>query len=545
MRVILTKEQAEAQAALAALQKDDSDETWQKVAKKYSIDEATKSTGGLRQGVVQGQSEPALDDQIFSAQPNTLVGPFKGDAGYYVIEVEKITPAVTTPLDDVRQQISQTLVGPAPAADRPGLPGRLPDQVDRAHVLRRRLPDRPLLERRAAAADLHRGADRDHGLRRAGAAARRLRARAPRASSARRRRPSAPGPGPPGLGRRQPGQLPPGLVPGGSRAPGQRPARAACRPAPCRRGQRAAPAPPRRPRRRPAASPPMDDAEALERLDQITRRLRRECPWDREQDERSIVPHTVEEAYELADAAARATTRSCATSSATSSSRSSSSRCCSRSATRARWARSPTRSTEKLIRRHPHVFGEAEAETSREVLRNWDQIKREVEGRGADDPFADVPENLPGLLYARKTLRRAEPEGGGQADRESRDAAELAVGEMLLEAVRLSRRLGVDPELALRAAADRLQDAVPLASRAANGLDRAHPRAPDPRLAGQPDGRGRRAPRARAPAGAPRCPRAPRPASSRRPSFATAATPGPARASARRSTTSTTRSPRR
>ena len=45
-------------------------------------------------------------------------------------------------------------------------------------------------------------------------------------------------------------------------------------------------------------------AEALLRLDEITRRLRRECPWDREQDERSIVPHTVEEAYELADAAA-------------------------------------------------------------------------------------------------------------------------------------------------------------------------------------------------------------------------------------------------
>ena len=42
---------------------------------------------------------------------------------------------------------------------------------------------------------------------------------------------------------------------------------------------------------------------ALARLDEITRRLRRECPWDREQDERSIVPHTVEEAYELADAA--------------------------------------------------------------------------------------------------------------------------------------------------------------------------------------------------------------------------------------------------
>ena len=44
--------------------------------------------------------------------------------------------------------------------------------------------------------------------------------------------------------------------------------------------------------------------DALARLDEITRRLRRECPWDREQDERSIVPHTIEEAYELADAAA-------------------------------------------------------------------------------------------------------------------------------------------------------------------------------------------------------------------------------------------------
>jgi uncharacterized protein YabN with tetrapyrrole methylase and pyrophosphatase domain len=124
-----------------------------------------------------------------------------------------------------------------------------------------------------------------------------------------------------------------------------------------------------------------------------------------------------------------------------------------------------TELTEKLIRRHPHVFGDVEAASgsepvlsSREVLRNWDQIKREVEGRGAEDPFADIPENLPGLLYARKILRRADPEGGSPGDRSTRDEAEAAVGEMLLEAVRLSRRLGVDPELALRAAADRLRD---------------------------------------------------------------------------------------
>jgi uncharacterized protein YabN with tetrapyrrole methylase and pyrophosphatase domain len=203
---------------------------------------------------------------------------------------------------------------------------------------------------------------------------------------------------------------------------------------------------------------PPDAADPLERLDLITRRLRRECPWDREQDERSIVPHTVEEAYELADAAARGDDeklrdelgdvlfqvlflsllleeRGAGSLDAVADGMSA-----------------------KLIRRHPHVFGEVEAETASEVLRNWDQIKREVEGRGADDPFADVPENLPGLLYARKILRRAEPEGGAPVDRERRDQTEAAIGDMLLEAVRLSRRVGVDPELALRAAAERYRE---------------------------------------------------------------------------------------
>src|SRR6185437_4778595 len=52
-----------------------------------------------------------------------------------------------------------------------------------------------------------------------------------------------------------------------------------------------------------AVSSPEDAAQSLTTLDAITRRLRHECPWDREQDERTIVPHTLEEAYELADAA--------------------------------------------------------------------------------------------------------------------------------------------------------------------------------------------------------------------------------------------------
>jgi MazG family protein len=197
--------------------------------------------------------------------------------------------------------------------------------------------------------------------------------------------------------------------------------------------------------------------DALERLDEITRRLRRECPWDREQDERSIVPHTVEEAYELAEAAQLGDDEKLRDElgdvlfqvvflSLLLEERGEGS-----------FDQVAAQMTEKLIRRHPHVFGEVEAETSKEVLRNWDQIKQDVEGR---DLFGDVPENLPGLLYARKVLRRTEPDGGGKADPADRDELEREVGETLLEAVRRSRSLGVDPELALRAAANRLRESA-------------------------------------------------------------------------------------
>ncbi len=110
VRVVLVKTQDDAAKVLAALQSDPSAKGFEQVAKQFSIDEATKSTGGLREAVVQGQSEPALDEQIFSAPEGELVGPFQTDAGYYVIKVEGITPAETTPLDQAREQIKQTLI---------------------------------------------------------------------------------------------------------------------------------------------------------------------------------------------------------------------------------------------------------------------------------------------------------------------------------------------------------------------------------------------------------------------------------------------------
>jgi parvulin-like peptidyl-prolyl isomerase len=109
VRQILNKDQSKVQQAKALLSKDDSAANWKKVAAKYSTDKATKDNGGLRQGVAKGQSEPALEQQIFAAPQGQLVGPFKGQAGYYLIEVQSVTPAQTTPLAGVSSQIQQQL----------------------------------------------------------------------------------------------------------------------------------------------------------------------------------------------------------------------------------------------------------------------------------------------------------------------------------------------------------------------------------------------------------------------------------------------------
>jgi nucleoside triphosphate diphosphatase len=197
-------------------------------------------------------------------------------------------------------------------------------------------------------------------------------------------------------------------------------------------------------------------AAAVGRLDEITRRLRRDCPWDREQDERSIVPHTVEEAYELADAA--------------------------HSGDDAKLldelgdvlfqvhflallleergqgdlAAVADACREKLIRRHPHVFGEARAESAGAVLHNWGRIKREEERGG--EVFGDLPENLPAPLYAKKVLRRAESAGLYRPrSAEVEVEPQTAVGDLLFAAVETAHALGVDPELALRRAADRFR----------------------------------------------------------------------------------------
>jgi XTP/dITP diphosphohydrolase/tetrapyrrole methylase family protein/MazG family protein/ATP diphosphatase len=205
-------------------------------------------------------------------------------------------------------------------------------------------------------------------------------------------------------------------------------------------------------------SEPGASGEALARLDEITRRLRVECPWDREQDERTIVPHTVEEAYELADAANRGDDRKMLDElgdvlfqvvflSLLLEERGEGS-----------FADVAEHCRQKLIRRHPHVFGDVDASTAAEVLQNWDEIKRGEDGR---EPgiFGEVPENLPSLLYARKLLRRASSAGRpGVSDADSVQADDFdSIGDLLFDVVARARELNVDPELSLRSAAERFR----------------------------------------------------------------------------------------
>jgi MazG family protein len=184
-----------------------------------------------------------------------------------------------------------------------------------------------------------------------------------------------------------------------------------------------------------------DLAAALERLDEITRRLRRECPWDREQDERSIVPHTVEEAYELADAAHSGDDAKLLDELGDVLFQVYFLALLLEERGKGSLAEVADHCREKLIRRHPHVFGERAAETAGDVVRNWNQIKRDDERGG--EIFGEIPETLPSTLYAKKVLKRAADAGHT-----------FHTEHPLLAAVKHAVDRGEDPELTLRQAAD-------------------------------------------------------------------------------------------
>jgi MazG family protein len=205
------------------------------------------------------------------------------------------------------------------------------------------------------------------------------------------------------------------------------------------------------------------------RLIEIMARLRSPeggCPWDLEQDFASIAPYTIEEAYEVDDAIRRADLDDL----------------CGELGDlllqvvfHARMAEEQgafafgdvvARICDKLVARHPHVFGDERIESAGAQTENWDRLKeaerraRAERGGRTASALDDVPLALPALLRAAKIQRRAERSGSDWAARDPRVAAleaavsgpldANAIGALLFAAVQLAARAGVDPETALR-----------------------------------------------------------------------------------------------
>ncbi|MEA2361075.1 MAG: foldase protein PrsA [Thermoleophilaceae bacterium] len=106
LRVVLTKTEAKAQQAFQAL---DGGQGWKDVVKQYSIDEASKAQGGKLPAVAKGQQDKAFEDAAFAASKGELKGPVKTQFGWYVFEVQKITPASQQSLEQSRDTIKNLL----------------------------------------------------------------------------------------------------------------------------------------------------------------------------------------------------------------------------------------------------------------------------------------------------------------------------------------------------------------------------------------------------------------------------------------------------
>ncbi len=226
---------------------------------------------------------------------------------------------------------------------------------------------------------------------------------------------------------------------------------------------------------------PAPVAPEVARLAELGRALRQGCPWDREQTHQSLARYLVEETYEALEAidelgpdgegydhleeelgdvlfqvvfhAQLAAEQG-----------------------RFNLADVARGAHDKLVARHPHVFGDVVVDSAADVARNWEQIKRSEKGRGEGGALQGVPKGLPSLLYSYKLQGRARSVGFdwpsaeealGKVDEELGELrAELAgagqgsreeLGDLLFAVVNVARHLEVEPETALRDAANKFR----------------------------------------------------------------------------------------
>jgi tetrapyrrole methylase family protein/MazG family protein len=206
---------------------------------------------------------------------------------------------------------------------------------------------------------------------------------------------------------------------------------------------------------------------------QVMARLREECPWDRKQTHESLVKNLIEEAYELVEAIGSGSEGQLEDELGDVLLQVLFHSNIARQAGAFDIEDVAEVLRQKLVRRHPHVFGDVEVKDAEEVKANWEQIK-ETERGGARQSLLDgVPVGMPALERAAKIQRRAADAGfdweqaAPVLDKLSEEVEELReavvevnrvpeeLGDVLFTVVNLARHLSVDPELALRGAIDR------------------------------------------------------------------------------------------
>jgi tetrapyrrole methylase family protein/MazG family protein len=221
------------------------------------------------------------------------------------------------------------------------------------------------------------------------------------------------------------------------------------------------------------------------RFHQLARTLREQCPWDIEQTHRSLIPYLIEETYEVVDALGALDADDPATDEhlieelgdllyqiefhAT----------IAEQEGRFTIADVARGVHDKLVRRHPHVFGDLVVDDADTVLRNWDEIKRAEKGSSStsDGVFEGIPASFPALSYAHAVQKKAAkvgfdwPDVDGALAKIAEEAAELGeatekadpdavreeLGDLLFAVVNVARHLGVDAESALRAASQKFR----------------------------------------------------------------------------------------
>ncbi|MFM8866959.1 MAG: nucleoside triphosphate pyrophosphohydrolase [Ilumatobacteraceae bacterium] len=220
-------------------------------------------------------------------------------------------------------------------------------------------------------------------------------------------------------------------------------------------------------------------AGEMQRLHRLARTLRERCPWDQEQTHASLIKHLIEETYEVVDAVNALDANDPATDQelieelgdllyqvefhATIAEQ------------EGRFTLSEVVQTlhDKLVRRHPHVFGDVQANTADDVVDTWDSVKRTERGESASI-FDGVAKSSPSLSYSQKVQKRAAgvgfdwPDHQGALDKiveESKELAsasgaeaiEMELGDLLFSVGNVARHLGVDAESALRRSTDKFR----------------------------------------------------------------------------------------